>query len=521
MKKTERRRSIIDMNCGEARAFLLKDESYCNTDLPPYFQFGELLQTVTKVLDGNSISEFWTSREQLRELEGVNYRITKNLDGKHKWRPLELIHPALYVSLVDNITSPDHWGCICDRFRFFGNNPKIQCLSIPVQSLTDETDIAEQISQWWTDVEQKSIELSMDYAYVIHTDIADCYPGIYTHTIAWALHTKPIAKERKRDGKLTGNIIDCHIVNMQQGQTNGIPQGSVLMDIVAEILLGYADSELAPKIEDQKIYDYQILRYRDDYRIFVNNTQDGDRILKSLTDVLTELGLQLNPAKTNLSNEVIQSSIKEEKLNWTYRNQFDEYLQRHLLIIHDHSRNFPDAGSLESALRDFHKRIYKVQKLSVSAIPLIAIVTDILYQSPRTYRISGAILSKLIDLLDSKCERRATVERILRRFSDIPNTGYMEIWLQRFSQKFAPEIDYDESLCKLVYDVKFPAIEYDESTRTIRHRTDVSIWNNDWISANALRNAVDPKMIVDLKVLDELSPVVTPEEVQTWSEYNR
>ena len=356
---------------------------------------------------------------------------------------------------------------------------------------------------------------------MIHTDIADCYPGIYTHSIAWALHTKATAKSNKRNEKLIGNVIDNHIMDTQRGQTNGIPQGSVLMDIVAEILLGYADSELAPKIEGIDINDYQILRYRDDYRIFVNNTQDGDRILKSLTDVLTELGLQLNPAKTNLSNEVIHSSIKEEKLNWTYRKQFDENLQKQLLIIHDQSRNFSDAGSLESALREFHKRIYKLQKLTVSAMPLIAIVTDILYQSPRTCPISGAILSKLTDFLESKCEKQATVERVLRKFSDIPNTGYMEIWLHRFSQKFAPEIDYDESLCKLVYDVKFPAIEYDESTRTIRHRTDVSIWNNDWISANALRNAVDPKMIVDLKVLDELSPVVAPEEVQTWSEYNR
>ena len=361
----------------------------------------------------------------------------------------------------------------------------------------------------------------MDYAYVIHTDIADCYPGIYTHTIAWALHTKAVAKCHKRDGKLTGNIIDNEIMNMQRGQTNGIPQGSVLMDFVAEILLGYADSELAPEIEGKGIHDYQILRYRDDYRIFVNNTRDGDRILKILTDLLTELGLQLNPAKTNLINEVIQSSIKEEKLNWTNRKQFDENLQKNLLIIHDHSQNFPDAGSLESALREFHKRIYKLQKLTVSAIPLIAIVTDILYGSPRTCRISGAILSKLIDFLDSNCEKQATVERVLRKFSNIPNTGYMELWLHRFSHKFAPEIDYDESLCKLVYEVKFPAIEYDESTRTIRHRTDVLIWNNDWISAKALQNAIDPKMIVDLQVLDELSPVVAPEEVQTWSEYNR
>ena len=48
----------------------------------------------------------------------------------------------------------------------------------------------------------------------------------------------------------------------------GIPQGSVLMDFIAEMILGYADKELSKKIEDNQISNYQILRYRDDYRIF-------------------------------------------------------------------------------------------------------------------------------------------------------------------------------------------------------------------------------------------------------------
>ena len=30
-------RSILDMSHDEARAYFLKEESYCNFDLPPYF----------------------------------------------------------------------------------------------------------------------------------------------------------------------------------------------------------------------------------------------------------------------------------------------------------------------------------------------------------------------------------------------------------------------------------------------------------------------------------------------------
>jgi hypothetical protein len=53
-------------------------------------------------------------------------------------------------------------------------------------------------------------------------------------------------------------------------QTNGIPQGSVLMDFIAEMVLGYID-ECLSRCLDEKM-DYRIIRYRDDYRIFTNSS---------------------------------------------------------------------------------------------------------------------------------------------------------------------------------------------------------------------------------------------------------
>ena len=69
---------------------------------------------------------------------------------------------------------------------------------------------------------------------------------------------------------------------MQCGQTNGIPQGSVLMDFIAEILLGYIDEILTEQLNTAHIVNYKILRYRDDYRIFVNNPDEGEKILKNI-----------------------------------------------------------------------------------------------------------------------------------------------------------------------------------------------------------------------------------------------
>ena len=191
----QRRRSILELSCEEARAFLLKGESYCAIDLPPYFRFFDLLNDVAKVLAGNHLCD--SVYRKARNHEGINHVLLSNKDGRYTWRPLELIHPALYISLVDEVTKPDHWDLICTRFRKFAENDKIKCLSLPVESMTDDKDRAEIINKWWHDVEQKSIELSLDYDFMIQTDITDCYPTIYTHSIAWAHHSKQCAKDKR------------------------------------------------------------------------------------------------------------------------------------------------------------------------------------------------------------------------------------------------------------------------------------------------------------------------------------
>lgn len=225
------RRSLLDLTHDEARSFLLTPESYCKLDLPPYIAFGDLINGIQEVLHGKRLADLRQSDP--RDHDDVNYTILQNKDGRFAWRPYQLIHPALYVALVHAITEEANWQLICERFRQFAVNQQIRCLSLPVVSLSEQKDKAEQVSQWWHAVEQGSIEMVLDYGYLIETDITDCYGALYTHSIAWALHTKVEAKQRRRDQSLIGNVIDGYIQDMRHGQTNGIPQGSVLMDLVA------------------------------------------------------------------------------------------------------------------------------------------------------------------------------------------------------------------------------------------------------------------------------------------------
>src|SRR5262249_56132865 len=114
--------------------------------------------------------------------------------------------------------------------------------------------------------------------------------------------------KKNRDKSLLGNKIDWHIQASRYGQTNGISQGSVLMDFVAEIILGYVDELINGALVNST--DFRILRYRDDYRIFANSDDRAEEILKIISDKLRSVGMKLGVSKTFLSRNVVEGSIK-------------------------------------------------------------------------------------------------------------------------------------------------------------------------------------------------------------------
>lgn len=503
-------RRILELNHTEARQYLLKAESYFSIDMPQYFVFQSLLNEVSVRLTGHRLSDFYGSANNAAgqpkptypsDFENVNYTFLNNKDGKFAWRPFQLIHPALYVSLVHNITEEANWNTIVARFGQFAANPKIKCYSIPLESDGTQSDKATAVTQWWQSIEQQSIELALQYEYVLHTDISDCYGSIYTHSVPWAIHTKLVAKANRDPNGNLGNIIDKHLRDMAFGQTNGIPQGSVLMDFIAEMVLGYADIELTNRIQATSIQDYKIIRYRDDYRIFSNNPQDAELITKLLTEILIELGMRLNAQKTLVSNNVIRDSIKPDKTFWMLEKNGSKSIQKHLLLIHNLSDKFPNSGSLTKALGKFYSRIKNLTTLNDIRV-LISILVDIMYKNPRTYPITSAILSKLLSLLNDPIQRDSILQLIMTKFEKIPNTGHIKIWLQRVTIKIDRPKVYDENLCKKVNN---PAQQ---------------IWNSDWLN-NSFKTLIDSTPIIDEQKIQDIDTVINQSEVELFkSEYD-
>ena len=502
--ETERKaRTILELSASEARNFFLKSESYCKIDLPKYFVFDELLRFTSEKI-GDSNPDNCRKKLRSRSSDKLNHSIFSNKDGKYAWQRLQLINPFLYVLLAHEITEEDHWETIKKRFLVLSMSEKIECTSYPVESLTGQKDKAEQVSSWREKLEQRSLSLALAYEYLIHTDISDCYGSMYTHSIGWALHGKEEAKWKRHCKTMIGNIIDGRIRDMRGGQTNGIPQGSVLMDFVAEMVLGYVDFRLSERIEKQGVEDYRILRYRDDYRIFTNNPKDGEKILKLLTEELIDPGLKLNSSKTLVTDEVIRESVKPDKLFWIGRGRREENFQKQLLIIHDLAMRFPNSGSLLTALNDYYEMIDADDKIAETAkrdvSQLISIITDIAYRNRRVYPISCSILSRFICLIDDDEQKKEMIGKIERRLDQIPNIGHLEIWLQRITVDFDRDRKYEEKLCHLV--------EPGASGTG-------DIWDLSWLD-EGLGEKIDRIGIVDEKRIEELPPYIEKGEVELF-----
>lgn len=500
-------RSILDLSSDDARRFFLNQRSYCNISLPVYFNFQPILDAVADdylaALTTSNLSKYSSCLKGFckKKADEVNYQIYANKDGEFAWRRLQLLNPIAYVFLVFQITEERNWNTLVRRFKEFQKNEKIKCCSIPISKM-ETNSVALNVSNWWHENEQESIKLSMKYSYMMTTDISDCYGSIYTHSIPWAIHGQEYAKRNQNNKQLIGNQIDDIIQSISYNQTNGLPQGSVLMDFIAEIVLGYIDSLLSDALKYEKIRDYYILRYRDDYRIFTNEKENAIKIAKALASILADLSLTLNANKTSISENIIYDSVKLDKLSWMEKEKPITF-QKRLLEIHKFSNDFPNSGTVEKGLCEIADDIRdNVTQLFTEDLDVIfSILVDIAFRNPRTYSIVIVILGQFLPILN-KAQAKQLFDQIEEKFRRVSNTEFMSIWMQRLTIKINPRRKYNSKICTYVQQINKSG------------RSSETIWEH-----NGFTKIFKDNPILDISQIEQMPQIPNVNEVELFWHY--
>ena len=533
-------KTIFELSADEALDFLMQNDQYVTTEMPEYLDFDPVLTFAREHIADTPIDKC-VKDVTPEDMAEANYDIMLNKDGRYAVRVLSLSNPFLYYMLAREICTPEHWAAILDDFKVFGSAPHIQAVGIPVIP-ADKEDFhkATTILNWWDRFEQMAVKLSLDYRYMFVTDITNCYGTIELQTVEKALSRKGTASE----AEVKTDIVRI-LTMLRQGRNIGLPQGSTLYDIVAEIVLGYADMLLREALERDGITEgYEILRYRDDYKVFANDKDLLERISYKLQHVLEGLNLRLNSAKTRISDSIITDSIKPDKLAYIYntpiynnKKQCDfDGIQKQLLFILQFGRQYPNCGQMRMLLsklstwiEEYIKNVAKNQKSKakpkVEAKPgeedaedkktqerLGTIIEDIMAMSAIAAQIAAEnlnsahyalkVISQMLSTISDEqvengeqASKDEIVTKVLNRLGSMQNSDYLKIWLQNLAVKADYKGDYSfadgkgNGLCHLVCGA------------------DANLWNNSFL-APAYLEGFDATAVVDDAVLHNDTPVM-------------
>ena len=172
-------------------------------------------------------------------------------------------------------------------------------------------------------------------------------------------------------------------------------------------------------------------------------------------------------------------------------------LSKWLAQIYYSLDKYPNSGMAARQLDRYYKALDKTRSLGkyddVNA--MISIVVNIAVKNPRTYPYCMAILSKLLAFCPDK-ERLKIIEQTREKFKSVPNTGLLDIWLQRVSYKVDSFVQYDEPLTKIV------------SAEILKN----IIWESSWLK-DTINNMVSNNPIINRAKLESMTPVIPREEV--------
>ncbi|MDY0282346.1 MAG: RNA-directed DNA polymerase [Salinivirgaceae bacterium] len=264
-------------------------------------------------------------------------------------------HPWNYHDIVFYLHQ--HWDAVLDKL--FNEDLRIYSYSMPIPvTKRDDRHLSNlragrMIYEWVRMAENDLVLDATYYKCIAKTDITNFYASVYTHSIAWALEGRDNAFQ-DRQCSLVGNKIDKLIQYANDARTNGIPVGSALSDLIAEIVLSDVDARVSNALRD---LDFVAVRFKDDYRVLCQSEEDAQKFLRTLSFELGKVNLILNEKKTTISDlpdglyrahdrEYFPHSLRErESISF-------KAFEHTLLIALDIHRKYPGTSILEKFLSE-------------------------------------------------------------------------------------------------------------------------------------------------------------------------
>lgn len=404
-EETKRRLKTIDKK--DIAKWLLEEGYYPEEYVvPPCFkvknfdlQTNPFYQVNQTEHGGRTIDKFEPSAT---ELLTISFPKTQFAD-----RVFGIINPKIYHDIVWYMIQ--EWELIVEHL--FTEDIKIFSYSFPLpvgEGVLGELRGGRMIYEFIEMAEDDLVSESYKYKYLLKTDIKNFYPSIYTHSIAWALHTKQeIRTNIDKFNSFLGLKLDKLFQYANDRCTNGIPIGSAVSDLIAEIILASIDKNISKKL-DKKI-DFLGVRFKDDYMFLCQTKEDASKILKILQKEMKEFNLNLNESKSQILN-LPEGLFRDWKIH--YKNislkkkeeiTYEDFLNTFLQCL-DIDKKYPETGIIDKFLNELIDKDYNLKlRLYLKDIPkIISLLFSLKEKRPKSFPQILGILEIIIQKLKLK-----------------------------------------------------------------------------------------------------------------------
>lgn len=268
-------------------------------------------------------------------------------------RTIQVPHPIPYMRLAHELA--DHWEFIGDKLDSSASRirPKVH-------------DDGRVITMEYGDKVNQTIEEAtrlVGTGYIVHTDIFNCFPSLYTHAIDWALRGRNEAKKNRSKANWEARI-DMRVSDLQDGETNGVGIGPGTSNIVAEIILQAIDKELVEK-------GHVFTRYIDDYRCYAHTRHDAERFILDLNDELYQYRLTLNHRKTEIvdvESTHLDSWLHEIRQYEIHPDDTDLVMIRKLRGYQQLARKYPGSSVLIFGIKTLSQVVAQIEAKKLDRI---------------------------------------------------------------------------------------------------------------------------------------------------------
>lgn len=251
-----------------------------------------------------------------------NYGITKDRERR---TTLSIVHPVLQIDMA-RFYELHSAGMLshCSRGEFALRRPVALASPFATEVATDDDQARSGIPQLLAQAgeadpshmtsyfaygkynllgkfvaSREYVRLEERHAIMRTVDVSKCFYNIYTHSITWAVKSKPFAKTH-RDTYSFESAFDKLMQRSNYNETNGIVVGPEISRIFAEIILQDIDDCVKADLALENIHHgrhYDVRRYVDDYFIFTGSTTHADKVEGAIRHHLERYKLYANERK--------------------------------------------------------------------------------------------------------------------------------------------------------------------------------------------------------------------------------